>query len=405
MSKIKHAKPTELPEIDLGKLVKEYETVALVLQGGGALGSYQAGVFEGLEEAGIRPNLISGISIGALNAAIIAGNAPEDRLAKLREFWNTICTPAVLPSAFFSPTTWFEHFTGDSRKLLNVWEAGRAVLEGQKGFYVPRVPFPLAGVASGPKKASYYDTAPLKSTLERLVDFDRIKAQEIRVSVGAVNVATGNFKYFDNSNPKMPLRAEHFMASGALPPAFPAVEIDGEFYWDGGLISNTPLYDVLKSHPHGDTLAFQVDLWSAQGKLPENLYDVSERVKDIQYSSRTRMITDYMREMQDSQRMVHDLLQLIPAEDRKKLPICQNAEKLGCSTSFNVIHLIYRDKEYEGHFKDYEFGLLTMREHWLSGLEDIRRTLLHPQWLKLPPPDKPFITHDVHRRLESAETK
>jgi NTE family protein len=240
------------------------------------------------------------------------------------------------------------------------------------------------GALRGPGSASYYDTAPLKATLERFADFDRInRPKEMRVSVGAVNVRTGNFAYFDNT--RMTLRAEHFMASGALPPGFPAVEIDGEYYWDGGLVSNTP-QEVLTAQPRRDALIFQVDLWSARGKLPHNLLDVAERQKDIQYSSRTRAITDYMREQQNYRRML-ERGDGAGAAVKARRPVVQRAADHACDARRNVIQLIYRDKSFEGSAKDYQFGVLTMHEHWSSGLEDIRDTLKHPQWLAMPGPD------------------
>jgi len=373
-----------------------YEVVALVLQGGGALGAYQAGVVEGLAEAGIVPDWIAGISIGALNTAIIAGNPPERRVERLREFWETICQPA-----FFAPTaeafqTFVEHAGGEVRKSFGAFEAWRSLLEGQKGFFVPRFPPLYAMRSPDPGAASYYDTTPLKSTLESFADFDLINSERVRVSIGAVNVRTGNFAYFDNTGPER-LEPEHFMASGALPPAFAPVKIGEEYYWDGGLVSNTPLERVLAAKPRRDTLAFQVDLWSATGRLPENIFDVQERQKDIQYSSRTRMVTDQMGKLQSYRRLLREVLDRIPPEARDGDRLLRTAEEAACAKRYNVIHLIYRDKVYEGLSKDYEFSPLTMREHWAGGLEDIRRTLAHPDWLELPPDGKEFVTHDVHR--------
>lgn len=376
----------------------EYTVRALVLQGGGALGSYQAGVYQGLAEAGIQPNWVAGISIGALNAAVIAGNAPERRVEQLRAFWEYICRqpwlPSLLPYEVVAESA--VHWPDPLRIWFDGIEAARGVLEGQRGFFQPR-PWPsLLERQAGPGASSYYDTSPLKSTLERFADFDRINEQhhEMRVSVGAVNVHTGNFAYFDNTRRK--LRAEHFMASGALPPGFPAVEIDGEFYWDGGLVSNTPLSEVLTAQPRRDALIFQVDLWSARGKLPHNLLDVAERQKDIQYSSRTRTITDYMAEQQNYRRMLSEVMALVPQGQRDN-DWYRKAAGYACDARRNVIQLIYRDKTFEGNAKDYQFGRLTMNEHWTSGLDDIRETLKHPEWLAMPTHEKPFVTHDIHR--------
>ncbi|CAG9171222.1 DUF3734 domain-containing protein [Cupriavidus pampae] len=374
-----------------------YPVRALVLQGGGALGSYQAGVYEGLAAGGIEPNWVAGISIGALNAAVIAGNAPEDRVSKLRDFWTHICRQPWLPSLF--PYDLIADGAAHWPDPLRVWfdglEASRALLEGQRGFFHPRAwPLPFAS-GHGANGASYYDTAPLKATLERFVDFDRInRHHEMRVSVGAVNVRTGNLTYFDNT--EIRLRAEHFMASGALPPGFPAVEIDGEHYWDGGLVSNTPLSEVLSAKPRRDALIFQVDLWSARGPLPDNLMDVATRQKDVQYSSRTRAITDYMAEHQRFRQMLSDVMALVPPAKRDSQGY-RDAADYACTARRNVIQMIYRDKPFEGNAKDFQFGPLTMREHWQSGLEDIRETLLHPEWLAMPTHEQPFVTHDVHR--------
>lgn len=373
----------------------EYATIALVLQGGGALGSYQAGVYAGLAAAHIQPNWVAGISIGALNAAIIAGNPPEKRVDQLRGFWESICQHPLLPATPVDAalvSTW----PAAMREALDVWEASRAVLEGQSGFFVPRL-FPWLPPFHGkPETASVYDTSLMRSTLEKFADFERINdARQMRVSVGAVNVRNGNFAYFDNT--KITLRPEHFMASGALPPGFAAVEIDGEFYWDGGLVSNTPLYHVLTSEAHKDSLVFQVDLWSARGDAPTDMVEVMIRQKDIQYSSRTRMITQYMETTQKYRRMVQELMALVPETDREN-PWYQRALKASSPRRFNVIHLIYKDKgDHESHYMDYQFGPVAMRNHWRKGLDDIRQTLAHDEWFDLPPADEPFVTHDMHR--------
>ncbi|MGB6103275.1 MAG: patatin-like phospholipase family protein [Pusillimonas sp.] len=387
-------KNANLPASDAAGL-PPYETIALVLQGGGALGAYQAGVFQGLHEAGIEPSYLSGISIGALNIAIIAGNPPETRLARLTEFWETICQPnfGLSLNPFIEQSLF--NLNDTVRQTLSALHAGSALLNGQKGFFQPRFPPPPTHTPGDPATASYYDTSALKDTLERLCDFDRINAQIQQVSVGAVNVRNGNFAYFDNT--KIKLRAEHFMASGALPPAFAAVEIDGEFYWDGGLVSNTPLTQVLDSRPLRDTLVFQVDLWSARGRPPGNMSEVSDRIKDIRYSSRTRMVTEQLRWSQYLRHMLQHVLEEIPEETRATNPYCRMAQDLACSKRYNVIHLIYRNQAYEKHYKDFQFGLATMRGHWDSGLQDIRQTLASPDRLAMPENASGFVTHDVHR--------
>jgi len=370
-----------------------YDVVALVLQGGGALGAYQAGVYEGLHEAGIRPNWVAGISIGALNAAIIAGSPESERVARLREFWETICAahvewPAGEGLADAMP------FAFDMRSLYNAAAAMRALFHGQPGFFKPRVPPPFLSPFAGEAATSFYDTSPLYQTLERLVDFDRLNSGDVRVSVGAVNVRNANLVYFDTAERR--LGPKHFMASGALPPGFPAVEIDAEHYWDGGMVSNTPLSRVLSSEPR-DTLTFQVDLWSAKGRVPYDLMDVTSRQKDIQYSSRTRAITDQVLRMQKMRQALQRTIEKLPDAALQDPEIREIAE-LARHRAYNIIHLIYQSKLHEGHSRDYEFGLSAMRAHWQSGLDDIRRTLADPKRLDPPSPDLGIVTHDIHRR-------
>jgi NTE family protein len=271
--------PVDQKKRQCAKRHPPFECTALLLQGGGALGAYQAGVYEALSEAGIHPDWVAGISIGAVNSAIIAGNPPEKRVEGLRRFWERI-TSDVFGSCtrdFLTPL-----MNGDwVRGLLSQVSANSAMLSGASGFFVPRLPSPWLQPRGSIEATSFYDASRLKNTLESLVDFDRINAREMRFSVGAVNVRSGNFVYFDSTTHT--IRPEHVMASGALPPGFAAIEIDGERYWDGGLISNTPLQWVLDSAPRQDTLAFQVDLWSARGDFPGNMAEVETRQKEIQY--------------------------------------------------------------------------------------------------------------------------
>ena len=245
-----------------------FERIALLLQGGGALGSYQGGVYQALAEADLHPDWVAGISIGAINAALIAGNPPERRVERLRAFWETVTQPPL-----GVPHLAGVEFPNDmTRMLVNQWRAMGTLLWGAPSFFKPRVPPPLFGQAASPATLGYYDIMPLKDLLEGLVDFDRINAGEMRFSVGATNVKTGNFAYFDSTTHR--IGAAHVMASGSLPPGFPATEVDGEFYWDGGVVSNTPLQWVLDARPRQDTLAFQIDLWSARGDLPRDMVEV-----------------------------------------------------------------------------------------------------------------------------------
>jgi len=379
-----------------------FEQVALVLQGGGALGSYQAGVVQALIERDIEPHWVAGISIGALNAAIVAGNPPERRLDALQAFWDTICQPALPVPWMDAWQDWVVQCAPPVQRLFSAAAAWRAASEGQRAFFTPRGIWPWLGFDEGPQ-ASFYDTTALKRTLERLVDFDRINEGPMRVSVGAVNVRTGNLEYFDNRSParRCTLRAEHFMASGALPPAFGAVEIDGEHYWDGGLVSNTPLQHVLDEAPDRSTVAFQVDLWRARGSMPRNIYEVQARIKDIQYSSRTRAGTSRAGEARLLGNALQRMLAQVPEPTRSSDLWCQIAHRLGGAAPVSVVHLIYQEKEWEGMAKDYEFSPRTMRLHWHVGLEDARAALSHDNWWKGYQPDDPFATHDVRRALGS----
>src|SRR5215470_13920617 len=307
--------------------------IALALQGGGALGSYQAGVYQALAEYGYEPDWVAGISIGAINSAIIAGNAPEDRVARLRQFWEQVSSPSAS-----WPDSPLETWQDTMRRL----SAMSALLFGQRGFFRPNL---LRCWITGTLPTSYYDTSDLKGTLERLVDFDRISALETRFSVGAVNVRTGNFAYFDNA--RQTIRPEHVMASGALPPGFPAIEIDGEFYWDGGLVSNTPLRYILETLPRHSTLAFQVDVFAAPGELPSCLDAVSEREKDIRYSSRTRMGVETFRYAHNLRRNIAKLLAKLP-DALKNEPEVEFLTGAACQTSMDIVELIYRPPGHPG---------------------------------------------------------
>jgi NTE family protein len=367
-----------------------FEVVALVLQGGGALGAYQAGVYQALSEAAIHPNWISGVSIGAINAAIIAGNPPGTRIDRLRDFWTQVTADGPWPGA---GDACFSLAKGDAmRQLINQMSANFATVGGARGFFSAR-PIPPWFQPPGTIEAtSFYDTNDLKHTLERLVDFDRINSGETRFSVGAVNVVTGNFVYFDTTTHT--IRPDHIMASGALPPGFPAIEIDGEQYWDGALVSNTPLQWVVDAEPRRDTLAFQVDLWSARGEFPRDIFEVTTREKEIRYSSRTRAKTDQFKYEQKLRHTLGGLLEKLP-EDLKNSAEARLLNSVAERKVYNIIHLIYRAKNYEGHSKDYEFSRLSMQEHWRAGYNDARRTLRHREVLERPKNHEGVYTFDL----------
>jgi len=355
-----------------------FESVALLLQGGGALGAYQAGVYEALMEANVEPTWIAGISIGAINSAIIAGNPREARVAKLRAFWELVSQPHDGGWSSY----WSDMLNGDAaRGWVNQLSAGEIMAKGVPGFFRPRVPPPFLMPAGLAGATSWYDISALKPTLERLVDFDRINAKAMRFSVGTVNVRTGNFAYFDNETDT--IRAEHIMASGALPPAFDAVEIDGEFYWDGGMVSNTPLDWVLSARSDLDTLVFQVDLWSAQGVLPRDLSEVAVRMKEVQFSSRTRAATDSFKRIQKLRAAFNELLAQMPPE-LAATPQARLLAQASDPAVYNIVQLVYRSATYEGQSKDYEFSRRTMEEHWAAGRRDALKTLSHPQVLTPP---------------------
>jgi NTE family protein len=365
-----------------------FERIALLLQGGGALGAYQAGVYEALAEADLHPDWVAGISIGAINGALIAGNAPHARVDRLRAFWEGVTAGPY--------GDWSERWLpakGDTvRHWLNQMSANLVLAGGVSGFFTPRFPAPWLHPPGTMEATSAYDTGALKATLERLIDFDRINANDTRFSVGAVNVRSGNFVYFDTTT--RTIRPEHIMASAALPPGFPAVEIEGEHYWDGGLVSNTPLRWVVDSHPQLDTLAFQVDLWNARGELPRTLAEVATRQKEIQYSSRTRAETDNFKYVRHLRRALADLFEKLP-EDLQNSPEGRLLQPAGDHKVYNIVHLIYRAKNYEGHSKDYDFSRASMQEHWRAGYHDAIRTLRHPEVLERPTNHEGVLTFDL----------
>jgi NTE family protein len=341
--------------------------VGLVLQGGGALGSYQAGVYEALATSQYQPGWVAGISIGAINAALIAGNAPGRRVERLRAFWDEITAPTSLwPAVPHGPLADWQQRAS----------ALTSVLFGQPGFFAPRSP---QDWFSPEQPMSFYDTAALKGTLERLVDFDRINdMREMRLSVGAVNVQTGHFAYFDSE--KIAIRPEHVMASGALPPGFPPIEIDGELYWDGGLFSNTPLEYMVDFNPRRSRLIFQVDVFQAFGCPPTDLDGVNEREKDIRYSSRTRVVTDTLRERHNVRHAINELHKLLPP-DIANTPQAKRLYEHGCVTEMDIAQLIYRPMAPQSASKDFEFSRATMEARWQAGLSDARTTLLASPWL------------------------
>jgi NTE family protein len=360
----------------------------LVLQGGGALGSYQAGAYQALCHCDFEPEWIAGISIGAINAAIIAGNEREKRVPRLKEFWEMVSAPVP-----WNPVT-----NGyRSRSLFNETSAALIATFGVPGFFTPRLPPAPLWPQGSPQSQSYYDTTPLKKTLERLVDFDRINDLKTRLSVGAVSVTTGNFRYFDNFEFRKQgkkIGPEHIMASGALPPGFPSIVIEGEHYWDGGIASNTPLDYVLDEEINNDLLIFQVDLFSARGPLPLSLLEAAEREKDIRFSSRTRMNTDKNRTIHNVRKALRELIEKLPdylRNDPSYEILCKAAKE----STVTVVHLIYRSKNYESSSKDYDFSHIGMVEHWGAGERDVHLSMRHKDWLQRPQSGETMMTYDL----------
>ncbi|SCB54219.1 NTE family protein [Bradyrhizobium shewense] len=341
--------------------------VVLVLQGGGALGSYQAGVYQALHEAGIEPDWVIGTSIGAINASLIAGNVPEQRLARLKEFWKRMeQTPVwTLGGAF-----------PDFNDRLAYWST---VTGGIRGFFQPN-PLAHAGDAYplGADNAGYYSTAPLEKTLSELVDFDLANRCAPRLTVGAAHVGTSEMRYFDSRNSE--LTVKHVMASGALPPAFPAVRIDGELYWDGGILSNTPTEAVFDDNPRRDSLIFSVHLWNPVGAEPNTIAEVLNRHKDVQYSSR---ISSQIARQQQAHRLRHVINQLaarLPESERSD-PAVRELMSYGCPTRMHVVRLLAPQLERETHTKDIDFSPSGITRRWHAGYAHTRSVLARKPWI------------------------
>jgi NTE family protein len=340
--------------------------MVLVLQGGGALGSYQVGVYQALHEAGIEPNWIIGTSIGAINASLIAGNRIEYRMAQVEEFWRRMqrepqwMFPTVWPGAYEAQCYW------------------ATLLGGLPGFFTPNpLAFCVPHYPLGAEQAGFYSTAPLEETLNELVNFSLLARCKPRLTVGAANVRTSEMRYFDTS--KSELTVKHIIASGALPPAFPAVRIDGEFYWDGGILSNTPTEAIFDDYPRRNSLIFAVHMWSPQGSEPETIWEVLHRHKDIQYSSR---VASHIARQQQVHRLRHVITELakhVPEAARQSEAV-QDLVEYGCLTQMHVVHLLAPPHENDNHTKDVDFSPSGIRRRWEAGYEDMRRALERKPW-------------------------
>jgi NTE family protein len=359
--------------------------VVLVLQGGGALGAYQAGVFQALHEHQLAPDWIVGTSIGAINAAILAGNPPDRRVARLHEFWDRIShADSIDLRALSDPQR-------RGAIQLQTWDT---LLRGVPGFFTPRLFNPFAaGVAVAPEQASFYDTTPLRDTLNQLIDFDYLNAPGgTRLTVNALKVDSGTLRRFDNR--ELTMTADHIRASGALPPGFPPVRIDGDLYWDGGLYSNTPLETVLDDPDKVDTLCFMVDLWSADGEEPGTLDEVQTRQKDVTFASRSqRHIEDYVASHQMRQKL--RALYLALPESARSADSARELAALGCDSTLHIVRVPYAGRDWHMASKDINFSRGSTEWRWNQGYQDGLRAIQAAGWLSFYSEDTPLVVHEL----------
>jgi len=357
------------------------EQVVLVLQGGGALGAYQAGVYQALMEGGVEPDWVIGTSIGAINGALIAGNEPGRRIARLREFWDGVARKDAIDHL------WPSSVFGNAMANLST------ILSGIPGFFAPN-PQAIWGptFTFGLDKASYYSTDPLKETLGRLIDFDCLRERRVRLSVGAVNVRTSEMRYFDSRD--MPLGTAHVMASGALPPAFPAVTIDGEPYWDGGIYSNTPIEMVLDDVPRRDSLIFAVDVWQPVGAHPTTIQQVMARHKDIQFASRSKSHVARQAQIHRLRHVVRELARRLPA-DVQQDPVIQDMAEYGCGTLMHLVRLLSPRLDGEDHTKDIDFTRAGIESRWKAGYDHARKVLAAKPWQQQADMLAGIVIHDA----------
>jgi NTE family protein len=355
--------------------------ITLVLQGGGALGAYQAGVYQALHEADVEPHWVIGTSIGAINAALIAGNPPAQRLARLREFWNRM-----------RHTPWAQ-WVGAAPVFGARAAHAMTMIGGIKGFFEPN---PLAWLGPqatvGAEAAAYYRTNALEQTLLELVDFDLINHGPTRLAVGVAHVQSGEMRYFDSR--ETPITARHIMASGALPPAFPAVRIDGELYWDGGILSNTPVEAVFDDNPRHDGVVFAVHLWTPNGPEPGSLLQVAARQKDLQYASRAKSHITRQRQIHQLRRIIAELGQALPDRGRNNPEITEMLRE-GCMVQVHVVRLLAPNLEDEDHMKDIDFSVGGIRSRWDAGFLDTSRVLVRAPWTHPHDPHEGFHLHEA----------
>jgi NTE family protein len=380
--------------VQAAERVLPFERVVLVLQGGGALGAYQAGVYQAIHEANIPVTWVCGTSIGGINGALLAGNRPERRMERLREFWEAVTEPAIrIPNVpWFNELPWSDN--GQTRYWTNRMSAFATMFHGAPDFFTPRPFPPISSAAERPDQVSYYDTAPLNATLGRLVDFDLINEKPLRFSVAATNVRTGAPVHFDNL--KQTLTAAHVMASASLPPGFPPTEIDGEYYWDGGVVSNSPMQFVIDDRPRYSALVFQVDLWDANGEVPLDIPSANLRALEIHSASRLNITLEQYRKTQKFRHAVGKFLNELPADCRNDPDVQFLSEEARVKVA-TVVQLKYQARGYETAGKTFEFSRSAMQEHWQAGYEDTRRALDEPGVFELPHVSEAARIFDVHR--------
>jgi len=366
---------------------QDLDEIVYLFQGGGALGSYQVGVFHALEQGGYSPDWLVGISIGAINSSIIAGNPPGTRLEKLYEFWDLISHDMEVPGL-------------TNKKFLSKYHAisaAYALMFGQKNFFSPTYINPWIVERVNPTELSFYDTSPLKETLHKVIDFDYLNTGRTRLSVGAVDIASGDLKFFDNR--KQRIEAKHIMASCALPPGFPAIEIEGRYYWDGGLYTNTPLLCVVNDLPHKNRLCFLVDLFDSTGVVPHSMDAAEERKKDITYAGHLKTILSYYDTQLFFQKQIANCMKNLP-DDIKKNPEIMKLAKLGDSHDVHIAKIVYKSKVEELHSKDYEFSHLSTQRHITDGYLHTNKLLSDPDWWKNPEDNYGTIVHKSAEHLE-----
>jgi len=364
----------------LAKEVASLGQTVLVLQGGGALGAYQVGVYEALHEAGVAPEWVIGTSIGAINAALIAGSKPSERIDKMRDFWSRVQNDHFVPGGL---PNWLATAT---RNMM-------AVTGGVPAFFSPN-PMAFAGPHHnlGPEAAGYYSVSPLRRTLEDLIDIDQLNSGDTRLTVGASCVRTAEMRYFDSRD--MPLSIDHVMASGALPPGFPAVRIDGELYWDGGILSNTPVEVVFDDNPRRNSLVFAVHIWNPHGPEPETIWEVMNRQKDVQYSSRAAAHIKRQRQIHRMRHVIAELSKMVP-EDQRQSNMFAELKSYGCLTRMHVVRLLAPALDHEDHSKDIDFSAHGIRRRREAGYKDTMETLEKAPWRAPFDEIEGFILHEA----------